>query len=163
MNTKIYIIPGWGETCKRRQYQNLSKELKKDGFEVIFKNINWDEELSKQIFEVENDSILFGFSMGAILARLIAQDYKNKLVILASMTPLRHFQGGEQEKLLVDAIGEKTVNDIKRHLKPEIKSESILMYGDKENEKADILVKNTDHEISKNYIEEILKLIRKLK
>jgi len=40
-----------------------------------------------------------------------------------------------------------------------IKSKKVLMYGDKENEKANIIVKNTDHEISENYIKEILKLI----
>lgn len=163
MNKKIYIIPGWQETCKRRQYQNLAKVMRKNRFEIVFKNIDWNKKLSEQIFEIEKDSILFGFSMGAILAKLISQNYKNKLVILASMTPLRHFQGGEQEKLLVDAIGKKIVDDVKKHLKSKTKSKSILMYGDKEKEKANVIVKNTNHEISENYIKEILKLIKSKK
>lgn len=161
MATKIYIIPGWQETCRRKPYQDLAREIRKLGFEVIFKNVDWGKKLSKQIFKIENDSILFGFSMGAILARLITQDFKNKLVIFASMTPLRHFQGGDDEKLLVDAIGKKIVGDVKKHLKLKTKSKSIFMYGDKENEKADIVVKNTDHKISKNYIKEIVKLIKR--
>jgi len=53
--------------------------------------------------------------MGAILARLIVQDYKCKLVIFASMTPLRHFKGGEEEKILIDAIGKKVVEDVKKN------------------------------------------------
>lgn len=159
MKKTFYIIPGWQETCKRRMYQNLAKSLRKNGYDVIFKNIDWNKNLSDQIFEIEKDSVLFGFSMGAILARLIAQEHKGGLVILASMTPLRHFKGGEQEIMLVNAIGKKVVDDVKKHLKSKIKSKKILMYGDKENEKADIIVKNTDHEISKNYIKEILKLI----
>ncbi len=159
MNNKFYIIPGWTETCRRRQYQNLAKAVRKNGLEVVFRNIDWNKNLSKQIFEIEKDSILFGFSMGAIVARLVAQEYKCKLIIFASMTPLRHFRGGEQEKFLVDAIGKRVVADVKKHLKSEIKSKKILMYGDKENEKADIVVKNTGHEISEDYIKEILKLI----
>jgi len=159
MSKYFYIIPGWQEICKRRQYQNLAKAVKKSGYTVVCKNINWNKNLSEQIFEIEKDSILFGFSMGSILARLISQEYKSKMVIFASMTPLRHFKGGEQEKILIDAIGKRVVEDVKRHLKPKIKSKKILMYGDKENEKADIIVKNTDHEISENYIKEILRLI----
>ena len=159
MNKVFYIIPGWRETCRRRQYQNLANRLKKNGYKVIFKNVDWGKNLSEQIFEVEKDSILFGFSIGAILARLIVQNYKCKLAIFASMTPLRHFKGGEEEKMLIESIGKKVVKDIKKHLKPKIKSKKVLMYGDKENEKADIVVKNTDHEISENYIKEILNLI----
>lgn len=159
MQKKFYIIPGWQETCRRRQYQNLADALRKSDYNVVLKNVDWNKNLSDQTFEIERDSILFGFSMGAILARLIAQKYRCNLVIFASMTPLRHFKGGEQERLLIDAIGENIVRDVKIHLKPKIKSRKVLMYGDKENEKADILVKDTDHEISKNYIKEIIRLV----
>jgi len=160
MNKKVYIIPGWQETCRRKQYQNLSKALKNKGYNVVCKNVDWDKKMSEQIFEVEKDSIVFGFSMGALLARLIAQKYKNTLTIFASMTPLRHFKGGEQEKVLVDVVGKRLVKDIKKHLQPRLKSKSILLYGDKENENADIVIKNTDHEISENYIREVVKLIK---
>lgn len=137
--------------------------MKKQGYSVIFKNIDWNIDISKQIFQVEKDSILFGFSMGAIVAKLISQEYKVKLVILASMTPLKHFRGGKQEKILTDVIGKEKIKDIKKNLKPRIKSKNIKMYGDKEDEKADIIIKNTDHEISENYIKEIVKLCNKLK
>ena len=62
MKPKFYIIPGWEETCERKQYQNLAKEIQGLGFEIVFKNINWKEKLSKQTFNIEPNSILFGFS-----------------------------------------------------------------------------------------------------
>jgi hypothetical protein len=136
------------------------KHVKEDmGFDVVFKNVDWNKSLSKQTFEIEKDSILFGFSIGALLARLIAQENKCALVIFASMTPLRHFRGGEQERILADVIGKRYLDDIKKNLKPKIKSPGILIYGDKENEKADFLIKDTDHEISKNYIDKTLEII----
>jgi len=45
-------------------------------------------------------------------------------------------------------------------LKPRHKArKQTIIYGAKEGEKADILVKNTEHEITDNYIKEILKLL----
>jgi predicted alpha/beta hydrolase family esterase len=94
MNKKFYIIPGWTETSRRRQYQSLAKAVRKKGYEVVFKNVDWNKKISQQVFAIEKDSVLFGFSMGAILARLVAQEYTCNLVIFASMTPLRYFKGG---------------------------------------------------------------------
>ncbi|MEI8249496.1 MAG: hypothetical protein WCG07_03320 [Candidatus Taylorbacteria bacterium] len=163
MIKKFYIIPGWGETCRRRQYQSLAKSIQRKGYEVVFKNIDWSKTLSKQLFAVEKDSIVFGFSMGAILAKLITQSCECEHLILASMTPLVYFKGGKKEKLLIDAIGKKAVFDIKKHLKTENRARNrTIFYGDKEGISlggADVLVKNTEHEISPNYIKEILKVI----
>lgn len=156
---KLYVIPGWRETCRRRQYQKLAKAARARGFDVVFRNVDWDQKLSGQTFKVEEDAVLFGFSLGAILARLIAQEHRCRLVILASMTPLRHFRGGAQEQILVDAVGRKLVADVKEHLKPRTKSRKLLMYGDKEGERADVTVRNTDHEITGSYIKEILRLV----
>jgi hypothetical protein len=161
MKRKFYIIPGWRETCRRKQYQNLANKIRKQGYEVVFKNIDWNTNLSKQIFEIEPNSVLFGFSMGALLARLIAQEQKCSLVIFASMTPLRHFKGGKQEKILREVIGKKMLVDIKNNLDKKLKSPTVLIYGDKEGEQGDFLIKNTGHKITKNYIGEVVKIIEK--
>jgi len=87
MEKKIYIIPGFEETTKRRPYQLLRKIAKDEGYEVVFKNIDWNKKLSQQIFSVSDNDIIFGFSLGAVLAWLIAQEYRCKHIILASMTP----------------------------------------------------------------------------
>lgn len=160
MKKKFYIIPGWRETCRRRQYQDLGKAVNKKGYEPIFVKVDWNNKISEQIFTIEKDSIIFGFSLGALLARLVAQKYECELVIFASMTPLRHFKGGEQEKMLMDVIGNSFIGDVKKNLKNKIKAKrKVLIYGDKEGEMGDFIVKNTDHEISKNYIKKVLELI----
>lgn len=160
MKKKLYIIPGWGETCRRTQYQNLGKSIKRH--EVVFVKVDWTKKISDQIFSVEKDSIIFGFSLGAILARLIAQRYRCELLILASMTPLRHFKGGKEEKLLIEVVGKSLVADIKKNLKNTIKAnKKVLIYGDRENEKGDCVIKNTGHEISRNYIKKVLEIILK--
>ncbi|MEX2436716.1 MAG: hypothetical protein WD471_00955 [Candidatus Paceibacterota bacterium] len=160
VNKKFYIIPGWRDTCKEKQYQLLANSVRKKGYEVICKDIDWNKKLSDQFFPIEKNSVIFGFSIGAILARLIVQKYKCKLVILASMTPLVHFRGGEPEKLLIDTIGKELVDDVKENLKSDIKaSRKMVMYGDKEDESGDIIVPDTDHEITSNYIKEVVKII----
>lgn len=154
---KLYIIPGWKETCRRKSYQLLAKAAAKKGYEIVFKNVNWKQKLSTQIFPIEKNSVIFGFSLGAVLARLIVQKYECKHVLLASMTPLSCFKDREVRKALIDILGLKFVNDVKKNLKPTHKAKKqTILYGDKEEEKADILVPTTGHEISGEYIKEIM-------
>lgn len=160
MKKNLYIIPGLKETCRRRPYQALAKIARAKGYEVVFKNVNWDKNLSPQKFEVPENSVIFGFSLGAVLAWLVAQDTPCEHLILASMTPLHCFKGGEMRKALVDLLGAKYIDDIERQLKPKHKAiKQTIIYGDKEEEKADILVKNTEHEISENYLKELKRLL----
>lgn len=158
---KIYILPGYKETTRRKPYQKLRSILQKNGYEVVFKNIDWKKKLTKQIFEIEKDSIIFGFSLGAILAHMIAQKYPCKHAIFASITILDDFKKGKNRDLLIELLGKNFVNDIRDYLKPKNKAlRQTIMYGDKEGEtKADIFVKNTGHEISNKYIKEIIKII----
>ena len=74
MRKTLYIIPGWEDSCRFKQYQDLSKAAKSAGYEVILKDVNWKKPLSGQIFEVPKNSIIFGFSLGAILAWLVTQN-----------------------------------------------------------------------------------------
>lgn len=158
---KIYIISGYQETTRRRPYQKLRKILQAKGYEVIFKNINWKQNLTEQIFEIEKDSIIFGFSLGAILARLVVQNYCCKHAIFASMTDLNDFKKGKNREALIELLGEKFVNDVRDYLKPKHKAlKQTIMYGDKEGElEADVFVKNTEHELSEEYLKEIVKIL----
>ena len=160
MKKYFYIIPGFQETCRRRCYQLLATMAQKKGYEVVFKNVDWKKNLSSQIFPIEANSTVFGFSLGAILAKLVVQNQLYNHVILGSMTPLRHFKGGQDEKLLIEVVGKSFVDDVKKNLKENNNTKKeISIYGDKENELADIFVLNTDHEINENYIKEIEKII----
>lgn len=160
MEKKIYIIPGFEETTKRRPYQLLRKIAKDEGYEVVFKNIDWNKKLSQQIFSVSDNDIIFGFSLGAVLAWLIAQEYRCKHIILASMTPHYSWKDKKIKKALVDLLGAKFVNDVVKKLGPKHKAKKqTIIYGDLEEEDGDILVKDTQHELTANYLKEIKKII----
>lgn len=161
MKKYFYIIPGWEDTTEDSQYKELAHMVKKTGYEVVNKNVNWKQKLSEQIFEVEDDAVIFGFSLGAILAHLIAQKYPCKHLILASMTPFSSFSEDKQTReALVDLTGADFVDDVENNLTNRHKAKKqTIMYGDREGESADILVSNTDHEINESYIDELEKLI----
>jgi esterase/lipase len=158
---KIYILPGYQETTRRKPYQKLRTLAQAKGYEVVFKNINWNKNLTQQIFEIEKESIIFGFSLGAILARLIVQDYPSKHTVFASMTILDDFKKGKNREALIELLGISFVDDVRDYLKQKHKAlKQTIMYGDKEGEdKADVLVKNTEHELTDEYLKEILKLL----
>lgn len=160
MNKKIYIIPGWQETTRRKCYRELAKIAESKKYEVVFKNVDWTKNFSEQIFDVEKNSVIFGFSLGAVLAFLVAQKYDCKKLILASATPHYSFSDKKIKKALVDLIGKKIVDDVIKNLKTKTKAEKVVtIYGDKEGERADILVKNTDHEITENYLKVLNKIL----
>lgn len=161
MNKTLHIIPGYKETCRRKPYQKIRKLAEEKGYEVSCVNIDWNKKITKQFFSVNRDDVIFGFSLGAILGRLVAQDYSCGKLILASMTQLECFRKeGEMKKALVDLLGKPFVDDVSKRLKPRHKAKKqIILYGDKEDEKADVLVKDTEHELTGNYIREVGKLL----
>ena len=94
------------------------------------------------------------------MAWLVAQDYKCRHIILASMTPHYSWKDKKIKKALVDLLGTKFVNDVIKKLdsKHQAKRQTI-MYGDLENEKGDIIVSKTEHELTENYLKEIEQII----
>jgi hypothetical protein len=160
MKKVLHIIPGWEETCRRKPYKELTRLAEKKGYEVICHKVDWSSPLSPQVFPIGKDDVIFGFSLGAILAWLVAEEYNCKHLILASMTPHYNFTDKKIKKLLNDLTGTKFVNDIVRHLDKKHKAKKqTVIYGDKEEEKADILVLNTNHELNDRYIKTIIGLI----
>lgn len=158
----IYIFPGFQETTKRKPYQELRKSLEAKGYQVILKNLNWKEKYSQQLFVVERDSILIGFSMGAVFVKLLAEQNKVNKVLLLSMTPLKYFKFEKNIKELIAVCGKSLVQDIVKNLKNKRKLKNeVYFYGEKENTKGDIIVKNTGHELTKNYLEEIKKVFKR--
>lgn len=160
MKKVLYIIPGWEDTCRRKPYKRLVEVAKKKGYEVICKNVDWKKPLSPQIFSVEKDAVIFGFSLGAILAWLTAQTYPCRHIILGSMTPHYSFTDTKIKKTLIEITGSRFVADVNSHLKSKHKAKKqTVVYGDKEGEKADVLVRNTDHELTENYIKALARLL----
>lgn len=160
MKKVLYIIPGWQESYTDEPYQFLARAAKEKGYEVVGKDVGWTKPLSLQIFPVPREAVVFGFSLGAILAWLVAQKHPCQHLILASMTPHRSFVDLEIKKALVDLAGQAFVDDVVQHLTPTHYAETqTTLYGDQEEEPADVLVLHTEHELNDRYREEILKLL----
>ncbi|MFH1145578.1 MAG: hypothetical protein V1707_01270 [bacterium] len=160
MKKNLYIIPGWKEGCQRKPYQSLASIAKKKGYEVVFYNVNWNQRLSSQIFPIPKNAVVFGFSLGAVLAWLVAQNFPCRHLILASMTPHSSWKDREVRKTLVDLVGSRFVNDVTKNLgsKHQAKRQTI-MYGSLEKESGNIIVPNTGHELSDRYIKKIARIL----
>lgn len=88
MQRKFYIIPAWEEMVTEKPYQSLAEIARRKNYEVIFIQPDWLRLLSLQIFPIGTEDIVFGFSLGAVLAYLVGQKYPSYKIILASMTPV---------------------------------------------------------------------------
>ncbi|MDQ1281687.1 MAG: hypothetical protein QG630_38 [Patescibacteria group bacterium] len=156
----FYIIPGWKESPERGPYQKLKKIAEEKGYKVILKNINWKRSIKDQLFDIEKKSTVFGFSLGAVIARLVAQKSECEKIILASMTPLKYFTNKKFTPDLVEICGKDFVYDIKSILKKKhLAKQGISLYGELEKEKADIIIPKTDHEINNSYLKAIKNII----
>ena len=160
MKKIIYIIPGWNESSQYKIYQSLATLAREKGYKVIFYDINWNKSLSSQIFSIEKNAIIFGFSLGAIFARLIAQRYKYRKIILASMTPYYSFKNKELKDRLVKLLGKKFIEDIHKEfrLKHSL-HDQIIIYGDREKEQGDIIIPKTGHRLNIRYNKKIIELL----
>ncbi len=159
----IYIIPGFGENCNLIRYKNLAIALQNKGYTVKLVNPEWYRPLSEQVFKPEKDSVIFGFSLGSVIAYLIASKYKCKKIIFGSLSPIHLYT----YKLAVEMYEEhmsrkkaeenaKDIMNIKISLET-LKTPYILIKGELENSemKGDVLVPKTGHFVNKNYIRAI--------
>ena len=160
MKKVIYIIPGWKESSQYKIYQSLATLAKEKGYDAIFHEIAWDRPLSSQIFPVQKDAIIFGFSLGAILAHLIAQKYECRQLILASMTPFHYFKNKKIKNELADLLSRAFVEDISKKLRIKNRARrQIIIYGDREEESGDIIVSRTGHRLNARYNKVIADLL----
>jgi hypothetical protein len=160
MNKNLYIIPGWEDSPQQKKYKELQKNAEEKGYKVFPITVDWKKVLSEQVILIPENSVVFGFSLGAILAWLIAQKNTCKHLILGSMTPHYSFENEEIKNALIEITGEKFTKDIVDHLsKNHLAKHQTIMYGDKEEEKADILILNTDHELNSEYVKQIVNIL----
>lgn len=156
MKSNLYIISGWCDTTGRAPYQRLSEIATQKGYNVIKVNPEWDEPLSSQIFPVTKDDVVFGFSMGALLACMVARKYPHKKTILASMTPVL-----DLSKQTLNMLGKKISAECHKFKYGGVNA--VYFYGEKEIDKSlDKIIKfgikiipGTCHQLNSEYIEQI--------
>lgn len=161
--SKIYIIPGLGETGYELQYKKLSRVFKRKGYEPIIISPNWYKPLSEQTFCIEKDAIVFGFSFGAIIAYLIARMYPMKHLILASISPLETFSFKDMVEDSLPYMSREMAELFARDLKEihvdltTLKVPYITFAGEKESMQAHVCVPKTGHVLNKAYITAVSK------
>lgn len=155
MKKKLYIIPGWKETTRRRCYQVLAKNALYKGYQVVKINPDWKKPLSTQIFPVKKESVIFGFSLGAVLAHLVARKYPCKRVLLASMTPFEYLKDKDWNNYL----GKNIAKDLAKIKFVPLECLTIEFYGALEGEGKGIVVPATGHELNSLYISTILEYL----
>lgn len=149
----IHVITGYKDSIAK--YKTLGKVRK----------IDWDKPLSSQVFKVNKNDTIIGFSLGAVLACLIAKKYGCR-AILCSMTDIQSYKRSiwisEMDKSLNKEDALNYVEDIMSlNLKPN-KDSSIILAGELEKKgvwKGDLLVPETGHVMNKAYINAIMKIL----
>lgn len=165
MNKIIYIIPALGESCIESPYVMLTNTLEKKGYIVKQVNPNWYRPLSEQVFKVEGEAVVFGFSFGAVIAYLNALKYPCKKVIFGSLSPIDTFSYESLVEDYVVHMPRELAEEISADIKKinidltTLKVPFVTLAGDKENMQADTLIPQTGHELTKLYIDYICTLV----
>lgn len=159
---KLYIIPGYRETTRREPYKKIADLALKKKYKIVKINPNWKISLASQIVPVHKDDVIFSFSLGGILALLIAQKFTCKKIILASATT---YKCANDLRLFLPS---DIIKDI-RKTKKAVASKVIRFYGEFEREDAikylpegatiQKFIPKTKHNLSEAYINAIAKVL----
>lgn len=184
----IFIIPGFKEEVKSDQYLWLASFLKRKGLNVFMVPIHWSYKTMNnyisefKIFYEKNktqNNYVLGFSYGAVIALLTANDLKPNKIYLCSLSPDFKEDLSNMKKWLLKYIGKKRIKEIKNRSGEEIAKNlnipSVIFYGEKEaeiypqlklrceetaklaNNSKLIIVKNAPHRISDKEYEKALR------
>jgi len=143
---KAYLIPGAFEDLKSRDYQAVLDVYKKLGYEPRFIKIDWkyktiddwvEQVQAKLSKENVQDSLLSGFSWGAMIALVLAAKYYSpKKLLLFSLSPYFAEDLPYVKKPWLKWAGKHRVATFK-HLKMnelavKIQCPTVIFIGDKE-------------------------------
>jgi predicted esterase len=185
---KLYIIPAYGETTKNKRYFGIIEQAKKLNYEVITLNLQikrgkvLSELIDKAVKVIgdDEDVLLLGFSMGALISYCVSTKLNVRKAILCSISPYLHNDVITLGPRFEKHLGKDLAADVKkmRYKKPKAKEVAIL-YGELEHPllikrsksiykksdgvKKDIPILGTGHEMTPKYIEAIIKEIKEIK
>ncbi|OJI08512.1 hypothetical protein BK005_00700 [bacterium CG10_37_50] len=187
--TKLYIIPGLGESTRAKNYREIIKLARKTGFEVNPVNILWEKNMDMTDFVVQadkkipndsSDDYILGFSFGAYIVSILSKKKKIKGIIFCSISP--YFKEDLKDIPLEskEYFGKKMMDSFKRYTFPKkIKSTAWFLIGEKDwpltisraqksfklwgGIKSMEVIKGAGHSLDdKKYFNAIKKIIKKL-
>lgn len=120
---KAYLIPGWGEDLKDRDYQAVLDVYKNAGYKAELISVDWNyktiddyvDEVRKKISKKDlRDSLLSGFSWGAMIALVLAAEYQSpKKLLLFSLSPYFAEDLPRLKKSWIDGVGKARLKAFK--------------------------------------------------
>lgn len=164
MNKTFFILPGFKMQVKDKPYIWLINFLKSKGFKVVGVPVKWER---TTLTQNANDFINFfnknkgdvnyilGFSYGAVINLMTANDIKPKKIFLCSLSPDFKEDSSSMKEWIKNYLGKNRIKDIQTRssikLAKELSIPSIVFYGEKEGRQYPNL---------KNRCEETVKLAR---
>jgi len=161
---KAYLIPGWGEDLKDRDYRAVLNIYKAAGYEPEFVKIDWKyktiedwvEQVKSKISKQDlQSSLLSGFSFGAVTALSLAGYYQQPAKLL--LFSLSCFYAEDQKTVpnsWLRAIGKhraETFNQISfDDLANRINCPTMLFLGSKEDSEMKIRARDAHKKIKKS-------------
>ncbi len=143
-NKKIlYIIPGYGESCEEKGYQEVIFLAEKKGYVIKKIEINWDidkvmddyiAEAFSQIKENEEEVLCgLGFSFGAYILALISPRIKFSSLFFCSLSPYFKDDMVTIPDEAKTELGEKFIKNVEKNIFPnKSKARATFLVGEKD-------------------------------
>ena len=190
MKRIAYIVPGFSESTDSESYRKIANFFRTKEIEPIPIKISWRHKVMSDYVEqfksqakIKNPDYILGFSFGAMIAFISADEIKPKTLILCSLSPYFKEDLSKIRDGWIKVVGKKRIADLEKYsfdeLSKNLDSKIILIYGEKEGtelkiriEKAHkklkdskiVSIPNTIHKISdEKYLNKLKDVISKLK
>lgn len=143
----FFIIPGFKQQATDKGYGWLIKLLRGKGYKVVLVPVNWNfKVLSKNAEEIADvlklypteEKYILGFSFGAVLIMLIANQFKFKKIFLCSISPVFLEDTKSMSPEIRKYIGKRRYIDTQTrsalNIAKTINTPTTIFYGQKEAE-----------------------------
>ena len=186
---KLYIIPGFGESIRSKNYRRITKDAKELGFTIIPVHIRWKlyapmsdfmRQAQETISSATTEDYILGFSFGAYIMTVLALKKKYKGYIFCSISP--YFKDDLQyiPEKTKEYFGKIFMGSLKKYSFPKSSSGRAWFFiGDKDwdiaiqrahkaykawrGRKNIYIVKGAGHELlNKNYVKQIKTILKML-
>lgn len=151
-----FIIPGFGYSPKREEYQSIGKFFQQKAIVPIYVEVNWKysiisdnvADFVRLLKETKADyKCILGFSFGAFIAYLSATQEKVDTLMLCSLSPYFSEDLSNIKDSWKKYTGKKRIEDFEKisnsKLATKINSETYLLFGTKEGPEVERRAKNT--------------------
>ncbi|UCG95454.1 MAG: hypothetical protein JSV92_00155 [archaeon] len=147
MKKVAFIIPGWGDSLKQKEYRQIAEFFKSKKIKPVLIEIDWKyktmTDYVNQFLEIYRENrakevYLLGFSWGAMIGFISSAKIKPKISILCSLSPYFREDLKYLKKWWKKVTGKRRLEDLKNYsfnrIVKDVKCKTILLAGSREGE-----------------------------